>query len=87
MGLRPTRGDEKRFSSNYPRWKPCPPLRSSEGAEWRDLRSSGPFLGMFFDRAQRSGEICSFSGPFLEMVLFPQNFRLEVPVPERSEPP
>jgi hypothetical protein len=56
MGLRPTQGDEKRvLFSNYRRRKRRPPLchldRSSEGAEWRDLRSSGPFLGMFFDRS------------------------------------
>jgi hypothetical protein len=25
--------------------------RKSGGAQWRDLRFSGPFLGMFFDRA------------------------------------
>jgi hypothetical protein len=34
---------------------PCHPDRSA--AQWRDLRFSGPFLGMFFDRARRSGEI------------------------------
>src|ERR1700728_4160159 len=53
MGLRPTQGDEKRvLFSNYCCWKRRPPLchldRSSEGAEWRDLRSSGPFLGIVF---------------------------------------
>src|SRR6202042_186253 len=26
--------------------------RKSGGAQWRDLRFSGPFLGMFFDRAK-----------------------------------
>jgi hypothetical protein len=31
--------------------------RKSGGAQWRDLRFSGPFLEMFFDRAQRSREI------------------------------
>jgi hypothetical protein len=25
--------------------------RKSGGAQWRDLRFSGPFVGMFFDRA------------------------------------
>jgi hypothetical protein len=30
-------------------------------AERRDLRFRGPFVEMFFDRAQRSGEICGFS--------------------------
>src|SRR6202012_2211389 len=29
MGRRPTQGDEKRFSSNYPQWKRRPPLLSS----------------------------------------------------------
>src|ERR1700727_857349 len=53
MGLRPTQGDEKRaLFSNYCCWKRRPPLchldRSSKGAEWRDLRSSGPFLGSVF---------------------------------------
>jgi hypothetical protein len=27
--------------------------RKSGGAQWRDLRFSGPFVGMFFDRAKR----------------------------------
>jgi hypothetical protein len=37
---------------------PCHPDRSE--AERRDLRFRGPFVEMFFDRAQRSGEICGF---------------------------
>jgi hypothetical protein len=36
----------------------CHPDRSA--AQWRDLRFSGPFVEMFFERAQRSGEICGF---------------------------
>jgi hypothetical protein len=54
MGLRPTQGDEKRvlFSDSFC-WKRRPPLchLDRSEAQWRDLRSSGPFLGMFFDRA------------------------------------
>jgi hypothetical protein len=30
--------------------------RKSGGAQWRDLRFSGPFLGMFFDRANPTNE-------------------------------
>src|ERR1700721_3001800 len=52
MGLRPAHGDEKRLSSNYSRWKRRPPLchldRSSEGAEWRDLRCQRSFPGNVF---------------------------------------
>src|ERR1700677_1221724 len=56
MGLRPTQGDENWVLFGNPtQWKRRPPLchldRSSEGAQWRDLRSSGPFLGMLFDRS------------------------------------
>jgi hypothetical protein len=56
MGLLPAQGDEKRFLfSNHHRWKSRPPLchLDRSAAQWRDLRSSGPFLGMFFDRAVR----------------------------------
>jgi hypothetical protein len=61
MGLRPTQGDEKKLlTSNESPWKrrppPCHPDRSE--AQWRDLRFSGSPLEMFFDRAERSGEIC-----------------------------
>src|ERR1700678_1104422 len=43
-------GDEKWvLFGNHTQWKRRPPLchldRSSEGAQWRDLRSSGPFPG------------------------------------------
>src|SRR5580658_7879327 len=53
MGLRPTQGDEKRvLFSNYCCWKRRPPLchldRSSEGAEWRDLRCQRSFPGNVF---------------------------------------
>src|ERR1700677_3515284 len=52
MGRRPTQGDEKWvLCSNHTQWKRRPPLchldRSSEGAQWRDLRSSGPCVEMF----------------------------------------
>src|SRR5580698_1976958 len=54
MGRWPAQGDEKRFSSNYRRWKRRPPLchldRSSEGAQWRDLRCQRSFPGNVFDR-------------------------------------
>ena len=54
MGLWPTQGDEKRllFSNNC-RWRHRPPLchLDRSAAQWRDLRFSGPFLEMFFDRA------------------------------------
>src|ERR1700678_4640870 len=45
MRLRPTQGDERWvLFGNHPQWKSRPPLchldRSSEGAQWRDLRSS-----------------------------------------------
>jgi hypothetical protein len=38
--------------SNYSPWKDRPPLCHLDRsvAQWRDLRFSGPFLGMFFDR-------------------------------------
>ncbi len=54
MGLWPTRGDEKRLLfSNDCRWRHRPPLchLDRSAAQWRDVRFSGPFLGMFFDRA------------------------------------
>ena len=53
MGLRPTKGDEKRFLfSNDCRWRHRPPLchLDRNAAQWRDLRFSGPFLEMVFDR-------------------------------------
>jgi hypothetical protein len=54
MGLRPTQADEKRlpFSSHCP-WRDHPPLSHLHRsvAQWRDLRSTGPSLGMLFDRA------------------------------------
>jgi hypothetical protein len=31
-------------------------------AQWRDLRFSGPFLEMFFDRPKRNGGTCGFPG-------------------------
>src|SRR5271156_1283331 len=49
----PTQGDEKRLLySNDCRWRHRPPLchLDRSAAQWRDLRFSGPFLGMFFDR-------------------------------------
>ncbi len=53
MGLGPTQGDEKRllFSNDFA-WKLRPPLCHLDRsvAQWRDLRFSGPFLEMFFDR-------------------------------------
>src|SRR6202020_1473300 len=53
MGRRPTQGDEKRvLFSNHTQWKRRPPLchldRSSEGAEWRDLRCQRTFPGNVF---------------------------------------
>ena len=53
MGLRPTQGDEKQLLfSNDSVWKHRPPLchLDRSAAQWRDLRFSGPFLEMFFDR-------------------------------------
>src|SRR5580658_6098047 len=50
MGFGPTQGDEKRLLfSNYSHWKDRPPLcyLDRSVAQWRDLRFSGPFLGMF----------------------------------------
>ena len=51
MGLWPTQGDEKRllFSNNC-RWRHRPPLchLDRSAAQWRDLRSSGPFWEMCF---------------------------------------
>jgi hypothetical protein len=57
MGLRPTQGDEKRLLfSDYCPSKHRPSLchLDRSAAQWRDLRFSGPFLEMFFDRAPRS---------------------------------
>jgi hypothetical protein len=34
--------------------------RKSGGAEWRDLRFSGHFLEVFFDRAKRRRRTCGF---------------------------
>src|SRR5580658_1440765 len=107
MGLRCPQGDEKWVLFGNPtQWKRRPPLchldRSSEGAQWRDLRFQRSFPGNVFrpeeswakglpkvmknsfwsaiilngsaalpfvisTGAQRSGEICGVSGPFLEM--------------------
>jgi hypothetical protein len=53
MGLPPTQGDEKRLLfSNYSPWKHRPTLchLDRSAAQWRDLRFSGPFLEIFFDR-------------------------------------
>jgi hypothetical protein len=50
----PTQGDEKGLLfGNYAPWKHRPLLCHLDRsvAKWRDLRFSGPFLGMFFDRA------------------------------------
>jgi hypothetical protein len=61
MGLRPTQGDEKRLLfSNYSLWKHRTPLchLDRSAAQWRDLRF-GCLLEMFFERAKRSGGICS----------------------------
>ena len=55
MGLSSTQGDEKRLLfSNHCRWRHRPPLchLDRSAAKWRDLRFSGPFSGMFFDRAE-----------------------------------
>src|ERR1700691_1764146 len=57
MCLRPTQGDDTwGIFGNHTEWKRRPPLchldRSSEGAQWRDLRSFVSFLGMFFDRSR-----------------------------------
>jgi hypothetical protein len=57
MGLRPTEGDEKRLGPATTLYEPSPSPLSSR-AKPRDLRFRGPFLEMFFDRAQHSGEIC-----------------------------
>src|SRR6202034_520316 len=53
MGRRPTQGDEKWvLCSNHTQWKRRPPLchldRSSEGAQWRDLRCQRSFRGNVF---------------------------------------
>ena len=61
MGLRPTQGSEKRLD----------PATTSYGAvalslvipsEAEGSAIPGPFVEMFFDRAKRSGGICSPSG-------------------------
>jgi hypothetical protein len=64
MGLGPTQGDEKTPSLQQP--LSTEPLTSplSSRAKPRDLQFRGPFVEMFFDIAERSGEIC---GPFVEM--------------------
>jgi hypothetical protein len=58
MGLRPTQGDEKRLLfSSYCSGKRGPTLchLDRSEAQWRDLRFSGSFLEMFFDKADRGG--------------------------------
>jgi hypothetical protein len=57
MGLRPTQGDEKRLVPATTLYG-IVTLSLSSRPERRDLRFRGPFVEMFFDRAQRSGEIC-----------------------------
>ena len=52
MGLRPTQGDEK-LSFQQPLAMEPPPSPLSSRAKPRDLQFSGPFVEMFFDRAQR----------------------------------
>jgi hypothetical protein len=46
-------------------WRPSTTAldRKSGGAQWRDLRSSGLFLGTSFVGAKRSGETCGFFFP------------------------
>jgi hypothetical protein len=61
MGRGTAQGDEKRvLFSSYGRRKRRPSLchLDRSEAQWRDLRSSGPFPGILFDRAQRSGGSC-----------------------------
>jgi hypothetical protein len=53
MGREPTQGDENSFcSANYSPWKHHSPLchLDRSAAQWRDLRFSGLFVEMFFDR-------------------------------------
>jgi hypothetical protein len=42
----------------------------SSRAKPRDLQFRGPFLDMFFDRAQRSGEICGFFSVLTQTLFF-----------------
>src|ERR1700722_17844384 len=61
MGQRPTQGDEKRvLFRNYRCWKRRPPLchldRSSEGAEWRDLRCQRSFSWKCFSSGEVMGQ-------------------------------
>src|SRR6202789_2936508 len=56
----PTQGDEKRLLfGNYCPWKHHPPLchLDRSAAQWRDLRSSGPFLEIVF-RHRSYGPAC-----------------------------
>jgi hypothetical protein len=58
MGLRPTQGNEKALvSSNRSPWKLSRPLCHPDRSEAkrRDLQFRGPFVEMFFDRAQLCG--------------------------------
>ena len=89
MGLRSTQGDEKRLLfSNYSPWKHRPPLchLDRSAAKWRDLRFSGPFLGMFFDRAYPAAEWCGTIHSFVwkrALLISGQNSRRTNVAPSR----
>jgi hypothetical protein len=57
---------------------PCHPDRSE--AERRDLRFRRPFVEMFFDRAQRIGEICGFFFWFSQPLCCPSRFSKAFPL-------
>jgi hypothetical protein len=59
MGLRPTQGDENTFGPETTLHIKIA-LSFVIHSEAGGLQFCGPFLGLFFDRAQRSGEICGF---------------------------
>ena len=83
MGLRPTQGDEKRvLFRDYCCRKRRPPLLSSRPDSWTfgppkamkngscsatTVAGSAALPFVISTGAQRSGEICGVSGPFLEM--------------------
>ena len=60
LSLRPPKVMKNVSVRQPPSVEPLPfPLSSR--AKPRDLRFSGPFVEMFFSKAQRRGEICGFS--------------------------
>ena len=64
MGLRPTQGNEKRLGMATTLYGAVT-LSFVIPSEAEGSAVPGPFVEMFFERAQRSGGICGFLSPVL----------------------